>query len=135
MKLADKIARAEVAFSSYLIAVSSAIFGVTALILLLATDQLDTDPFVVGLFIGGLPWAILLAVGSILVIVGFAKRRRAMIRVGSVIAFAMWMFAGISFGLQFNFVTILVVVFPDLLYFGYIYLASSLKTFDRPKKA
>lgn len=133
MKLVDRILQAEVSFSSYIIASSSALFGLLVLTVTAATDTIDKNPFVVGLFIGVLPWSALLLAGSLAVVVGLLKRHARLIEAGSITAFCMWIFAGISFGAQGNIDTVLVVVIPDMVYFGYLYLAASIKTFDRIK--
>lgn len=133
--MADRILRAEISLSSYIIASSSALFGLIVLATTLITDTLDENPFVAGLFIGVLPWSAFLLAGSISVLVGLARRSARLIEIGSITSFVMWIFAGISFGSQGNIDTVLVVVIPDMVYFGYLYLAASLKTFDKIKSS
>ena len=131
--------KAEVAFSSYIVAISSAIFGLIGFALYISQSSITDDPFVSSLFIGILPWSILLTAGSILVIIGLKKQKLRLLKWGAALAFAMWIFAGVSFGVTLNVVTLLVVVIPDLIYFGYVFLAAALRHADGkrsvPKKA
>lgn len=134
MRLADRIATAEVSFSSYIIAASSTMFGLLIFFIILLSDVEDKNPFVTGLFIGALPWSGLLTLGGVLTIWGLLKRSEALIRAGAILAFFMWGFAAVSFGSIGSIDTLLVVVLPDMTYFGYLYLVASLKTFDRLKE-
>jgi hypothetical protein len=82
-------------------------------------------PFGASLLLGGYVWTILSAIGDTAVVIGLVRKRADhLLRWGSFLSFAMWIFGGLAFVLSGQAATTFIVVIPWLLFYAYTYLAS-----------
>jgi uncharacterized membrane protein YecN with MAPEG domain len=111
-----KIVNSKVSPSSYIAAGTSALIGVVAMLAAVA------DP---GLAVFG----ILIIVGSVLTIVGFARHRVKPVRLGSLLCFFLYLFIAIFSIADGDFAAMAIIALPNILYFAYFYLSSKYSLF------
>lgn len=128
-RLLRRIIEANITVPTYLFISSSLLLGIIAL-LGAFQPEVSGSPFATKLALDLLPWALILTVGNLLVLIGVIIRSRLSVQIGAMLAFCMWVFGSISFCLTGQIPTFLVVTLPYLLFFAYIYLAAFFRRFD-----
>ena len=129
-RLMIRLVNAKYSVPSWLWAIASTSVG--ALVLLYSI----TNPALVAAFVAPLPfhgwvWAPLLTFGGLCAMLGMAKDKSSLVRLGAFVSFLMWIFGALTFYASGGIGNIIIFAGPMLVYWAYKYLASYVREFTR----